>query len=156
MTPITVSESDTWILSRIAPRRKRLQESLSYLARCNTPNNALGGLEEFEAKYDEASGHVDISYAGAHIRFTVVVGLAAAEMVGRVICTHESDEFGKRQSYKLGEFTLDSNGRQTDLIMKDGVYHSLNHSADVIVGYFLAKAFENNLAIEPDLPTTAP
>lgn|GEM_PF-6395712 len=132
---------------------KALQAQLSSLLSCKDIHESYVANLELEVTQADKNSWVDVTCAGTHIRFSVVVGLVAGTAKGKVVCTHEYEVRGKTQSYKLGEFMLDERG-VTNFIEQTGRPHFLSKSADMIIAYFLAMTFEHNFA--PDSTENAP
>lgn len=124
--------------------RKTLQAKLSVLLACKDIHQSyMTGLEADITESDD--GSIYVTCAGIQIRFTVVVGLANGAAAGKVVCTYEYMVHGERQSDKLGEFKLDERG-VTNFVEHSGKPLVVSQSGDMIVAYYLERAFERKFS----------
>jgi len=130
--------------------RSQLLPMLAHFANCKQiAKSVFHQDDQLSVVESDRSDRVELLYAGTRIRFSLVVGLRGEDVVSKIVCTHVVDTFGKEQSFALGEFSVDDRGR-TNYGESSGRPHYTKESADLIVAFYLSKAFENNLRIEPE------
>ena len=135
-------------IKSVARLRSAVIDQMECFVNCKRINKSVFENDDaLEIQPDPKNGRFDFTYAGTRIQFAVVAGLASDGPSAKIRCTHEYEIAANKISDLLGDFNLEPNGRM-NFHEPSGQVCFAAHTADLIVAFYLAKAFENNLRVE--------